>query len=62
MAAAGLARRSAGGTFPLIGIAPEGEIPPRGGTPIDPNHSHIVGVENPSAPPKDAWGSETETM
>jgi hypothetical protein len=62
MAAAGLARRSAGGTFPLIGIAPEGEIPPRGGTPIDPNHSHIVGVENPSAPAKDAWGSETETM
>lgn len=62
MAAAGLARRSAGGTFPLIGVAPEGEIPPRGSTPVDPNHSHIVGVENPSAPPKDAWGSETGTM
>jgi hypothetical protein len=62
MAAAGLARRSAGNPFPLIGVAPAGEIPPRGSTPVDPNHSHIVAVENPSAPPKDAWGSETDTM
>jgi hypothetical protein len=62
MAAAGLARRLSGSTFPLIGVAPAGEIPPRGSTPIDPNHSHIVAVQNPSAPAENAWGSETETM
>src|SRR4029450_10195904 len=61
MAAAGLARQSSGNAFPLIGVAPAGEIAPRGATPIDPNHSHIVAVENPAAPPKAAWGSETET-
>ena len=62
MAAAGLARRASGQTFPLIGVAPAPEIPPRGQTPVDPNHSHIVAVDNPSAPAQDAWGSETETM
>jgi hypothetical protein len=62
MEAAGLARRASGGAFPLIGIAPAPEIPPRGKTPVDPNHSHIVAVDDPAAPAQDAWGSETETM
>jgi hypothetical protein len=62
MEAAGRARRASGNAFPLIGVAPAGEIPPRGTTPIDPNHSHIVAVDNPKAPAKDAWGSETDTM
>jgi hypothetical protein len=46
----------------LIGVAPAGEIPPRGKTPVDPNHSHVVAVENPAAPAQDSWGSETATM
>ena len=62
MEAAGQARRASGNAFPLIGVAPAGEIPPRGKTPIDPNHSHIVAVDNPAAPPNDGWGSETDTM
>ena len=62
MEAAGQARRASAGAFLLIGVAPAGEIPPRGKTPIDPNHSHIVAVENPSAPTQDSWGSETDTM
>jgi hypothetical protein len=62
MEAAGQARRDSGYAFPLIGVAPANEIPPRGMTPIDPNHSHIVAVDNPSAPAQDAWGSETDTM
>jgi hypothetical protein len=62
MEAAGHARRASGNAFPLIGVAPAREIPPRGKTPADPNHSHVVAVDNPSAPAKDSWGSETETM
>ena len=62
MEAAGRARRASGGAFPLIGVAPAAEIPPRGRTPIDPNHSHIVAVDNPEAPAQNAWGSETGTM
>jgi len=62
MEAAGQARRASGNVFPLIGIAPVREVPPRGTTPLDPNHSHIVVVDNPSAPDTDSWGSETETM
>ena len=62
MEAAGLARRASGNAFPLIGVAPAREIPPRGKTPIDPNHSHLVAVDNPSAPAGDSWGSETDTM
>lgn len=62
MEAAGQARRASGDAFPLIGVAPAGEIPPRGKTPIDPDHSHIIAVDNPAAPAQDAWGSETETM
>ena len=62
MEAAGQARRASGDAFPLIGVAPAREIPPRGKTPIDPNHSHIVAVDNPSAPAQDSWGSETGAM
>ena len=62
MEAAGLARRASGGAFPLIGVAPAREVPPRGKTPLDPNHSHVVAVDNPSAPAQDSWGSETEAM
>ncbi len=62
MAAAGQARRDGNYAFPLIGVAPANEIPPRGTTPIEPNHSHVIAVDNPSAPAKDAWGSETDTM
>jgi hypothetical protein len=62
MEAAGHARRASGGAFPLIGVAPAREVPPRGKTPLDPNHSHVVAVDNPSAPAKDSWGSETEAM
>ena len=62
MEAAGLARKASGFAFPLIGVAPAAEIPPRGKTPVDPNHSHIVAVGNPAAPAGDAWGSETGTM
>ena len=62
MEAAGLARQASGSAFPLIGVAPAAEIPPRGKTPVDPNHSHIVAVDNPAAPARDAWGSETDTM
>lgn len=62
MEAAGNARRATGRAFPLIGVAPAGEIPPRGRTPIDPNHSHLVAVDSPSAPATDSWGSETGTM
>ena len=62
MQGAGSARRASGNAFPLIGVSPAREIPPRGKTPVDPNHSHIVAVDNPSAPAQDSWGSETETM
>ena len=47
MEAAGLARRASGNAFPLIGVAPAREIQPRGKTPVDPNHSHVVAVDNP---------------
>jgi hypothetical protein len=62
MEAAGLARKASGFAFPLVGVAPAAEIPPRGTTPVDPNHSHIVAVDNLAAPAGDAWGSETGTM
>jgi hypothetical protein len=63
MEAAGRARRASASAFPLIGVAPAREIPPRGKTPVDPNHSHVIdAVDNPSAPVKDSWGSETGTM
>ena len=63
MQASGEARRASSGAFPLIGIAPAKEIPPRGKTPVDPNHSAIIAVDDPSLPAdQDAWGSETTTM
>jgi hypothetical protein len=62
MEAAGKARLASANAFPLIGVAPAREIPPQGKTPIDPNHSHIVAVDNPTAPAQDTWGSETDTM
>ena len=62
MEAAGRARAASGNAFPLIGVAPAGEIPPRGETPIDPHHSHVVAVDDPSAPAHDSWGSETDAM
>ena len=62
MEAAGHARRKSGNAFPLIGVAPLREIPPRGKTPLDPNHSHVVAVDNPSVSAQDSWGSETDTM
>jgi hypothetical protein len=62
MEAAGEARRASGNQFVLIGVAPAVDVAPRGSTPTDPNHSHIVTVADPSAPAADAWGTETETM
>lgn len=74
MAAAGEVRRRSGGAFPLLGVAPAPEILPVGeaGTPIEPNHSHIIAVDDPEWgrrqrergwTPKDGyWGSETEAM
>ncbi len=62
MAAAGKARRASGNQFALIGVAPTVEVPPHGDTPLDPNHSHIVTVTDPSARTGDAWGTETGTM
>ena len=62
MEAAGRARRASSYAFPLIGVAPAREIPPRGKTPVDPNHSHVIAVDNPSAPAKDEWESLTSTM
>ena len=63
MQAAGEARLASGSAFPLIGIAPAKEIAPRGQTPVDPNHSAIIAVDDPALPEdQDGWGSETRTM
>jgi hypothetical protein len=63
MEAAGTARRASGRAFPLIGVAPAREIPPAGQTPIDPNHSHVVAVDDAALAKGEAgWGSETATM
>jgi hypothetical protein len=63
MEAAGMARLASGRAFPLIGIAPAREIAPAGSTPIDPNHSHIVAVDDPALPKGEpGWGSETAAM
>ena len=63
MEAAGKARRASGRAFPLIGVAPAREVPPAGRTAIDPNHSHVVAVDDPAlAKGEAAWGSETATM
>jgi hypothetical protein len=63
MEAAGLARRASGRAFPLVGVVPARQIPPAGRTTLDPNHSHIVAVDDPSLPAGEpGWGSETATM
>src|SRR5689334_21815751 len=62
MRAAGEARRRSGHAFMLIGVTPAGEIPPAGQTPVDPNHSHLVAVADPTATPGEGWGTETGTM
>lgn len=62
MESAGRVRRETTPAFPLIGVAPAAQIPPTGKTPIDPNHSHLVSVRDPSGSTKGAWGSETNTM
>jgi hypothetical protein len=63
MRAAGDARRASGNAFLLLGVPPAKEIPPRGRTPVEPSHSHIVAVDNPAvAADAQGWGSETETM
>ena len=63
MEAAGKARLASGRAFPLVGVAPAREIPPAGRTPVDPNHSHVVAVDDPSLPKGEpGWGSETPAM
>jgi hypothetical protein len=63
MEAAGKARLASGRAFPLVGIAPAREIVPAGSTPVDPNHSHLVAVDDPARPKDEAsWGSETAAM
>jgi SLOG in TRPM, prokaryote len=63
MKAAGQARRASGRAFPLIGVAPARETSPAGQTAIDPNHSHVVAVDDPALSKGEAgWGSETATM
>lgn len=63
MEAAGQARLASGRAFPLIGVAPAREIAPAGSTPVDPNHSHLVAVDDPELPKSSAsWGFETATM
>lgn len=71
MEAAGRARLSARPPFPLVGVAPGPEVD-GGTTPVDPNHSHVVAVENPAwaaarlregwSPDQGYWGSEVDAM
>lgn len=69
MEASGLARRASQPPFPLIGVSPKRELAlddktrAEGKTAIDPNHSHIVAVDNPDWDGKNGyWGAETVTM
>jgi hypothetical protein len=63
MQAAGQARAHSGNTFPLVGVSPAPEIPPHGTTPVDPNHSAIVAVDNPDWDGSHGYfGSETAAM
>lgn len=63
MQAAGQARARSVNPFPLVGISPAPEIPPHGTTPIDPNHSAIVAVDDPDWDGSDGYfGSETAAM
>ena len=71
MEAAGRARLAARPPFPLVGVAPALEID-GGKTAIDPNHSHVVAVDNPAwvearsregwTPDEGYWGSEVDAM
>jgi len=59
----GLIRADAPHPFPLVGIVPAPEVPPRGHTPLDPHHSHIVAVDDPAwSGDGHAWGAETPAM
>ncbi|MGH9144504.1 MAG: hypothetical protein ACRD2I_25480 [Vicinamibacterales bacterium] len=63
MQAAGRARARASPSFPLIGVTPMREIPPFGTTPVDPNHTTIVAVDNPHWDGANGYfGSETVAM
>lgn len=63
MEAAGLVRAASALDFPLVGVAPAPEVPPRGTTPIDPHHSHVVLIDNRDWPADGGyWGSETAAM
>lgn len=75
MEAAGIARARARVPFPLVGVAPAAEISTEdtpGKTPIDPNHSYVVAVDNPLwvearsrdgwTPAQGLWGCEIEAM
>ena len=63
MQAAGNARAKSQPSFPLLGISPAPEIPPGGTTPVDPNHSAIIAVDNPDWDGSDGYfGSETAAM
>jgi len=63
MQAAGNARAKSTPPFPLLGISPAREIPPAGTTPVDPNHSAIVAVDNPDWDGSNGYfGSETAAM
>jgi hypothetical protein len=63
MQAAGNARAKSKAPFPLLGISPAREIPPGGTTPIDPNHSAIIAVDNPDWDGTNGYfGSETAAM
>jgi hypothetical protein len=63
MQAAGNARAKSRHPFPLVGVCPAREIPPLGKTPIDPNHTAIVAVDNPDWDGSNGYfGSETAAM
>lgn len=63
MQAAGRARAHSAHAFPLIGVSPMREIPPHGATPVDPNHTVIVAVDNPDWDAANGYfGSETAAM
>jgi hypothetical protein len=63
MQAAGQARAHGRSPFPLVGVSPAPEIPPHGKTPVDPNHSAVIAVDNPEWDGSNGYfGSETAAM
>jgi hypothetical protein len=63
MQAAGRARAQSPHRFPRIGVSPMREIVPYGSTPVDPNHTVIVAIDNPEWDATDGYfGSETGAM